>query len=231
MPDTPKPNELLPGAGSPLVAGPPQGLIVRKASGGAIYPYSRKNFGGIIAAVAISAILLLTGIGGPFWPLIAIVVYLVVAVAVPNKARPKLRNFGPDGIHDAMQAQLRAMSGKVPSDVYGKVATIHAAILELLPRIDRLPPGSEDLYILRRIPLDYLPTTLEDYLTLPRSYASVGAGRGTKPPKQLLMEQLDLLEGKLAEISNDINAADADRLAANGRFLQDRFGTRDLELP
>ena len=108
---------------------------------------------------------------------------------------------------------------------------IQASILKLLPRVEHHPAGSEDFFIVQRTALEYLPSALDAYLHLPRAYATLHRVEGGKTPSQVLLDQLDLLEAKLDDISDDIAANDSDRLLANGRFLREKFGRSELEPP
>jgi hypothetical protein len=119
----------------------------------------------------------------------------------------------------------------VPADVLGKVSSIQDTILNLLPRVENLPPGSEDLFILERTALEYLPTALEAYLNLPRAYATLRPVSGGKTASQVLLDQLSLLDSKMNEISDDIAKNDSDKLLANGRFLAEKFGRSELQVP
>ncbi|HEV1997403.1 MAG TPA: hypothetical protein VGR61_04635, partial [Candidatus Dormibacteraeota bacterium] len=85
--------------------------------------------------------------------------------------------------------------------------------------------------IVRQTALEYLPAALESYLNLPRQYATLHRVEDGKTPSQVLVDQLDLLEVKLSEISDDIAGNDADRLLANGRFLREKFGRSELDPP
>jgi hypothetical protein len=49
----------------------------------------------------------------------------------------------------------------------------------------------------------------------------------TRTARQELRSQLDLLDQKLDDIAQDLQRQDADRLLANRRFLEARFGDRD----
>ncbi|HEV1997366.1 MAG TPA: hypothetical protein VGR61_04440, partial [Candidatus Dormibacteraeota bacterium] len=141
---------LPPGAGSPLVPGTPQGLIVRAPGHRVEYLYGRKNLVAGAAALVVGLGLLLTGIAGALWPLVAVGVYAAAALAVPGRRNHALHpGAEPGDVREALAAQLRALGGKVPNDVYGKVAKIQASILALLPRVEHLPAGSEDLFIVR----------------------------------------------------------------------------------
>jgi len=55
--------------------------------------------------------------------------------------------------------------------------------------------------------------------------------QGTKTPTAVLLDQLNLLDSKMQEISDDIARSDSDRLLANGRFLREKFGRSELQAP
>jgi hypothetical protein len=111
-----------------------------------------------------------------------------------------------------------------------KVLKIRQSILGILPRSGNLPPGSPELFVLERTATDYLPTALEAYLNLPKAYATLHAVQDGKTPKEILLAQLTLLESKMNEVADDVHRNDSDRLLANGRFLQERFGRSPLSL-
>ena len=50
-----------------------------------------------------------------------------------------------------------------------------------------------------------------------------------KTARQELKAQLDLLDTKLDDIAQDLQRQDADRLLANRRFLESRFGARNAD--
>lgn len=73
--------------------------------------------------------------------------------------------------------------------------------------------------------LDYLPTALQSYLSLPRGYANLHPITPGKTAKQVLLDQLDLLDKQLVQVTHAVLKGDTDRLVvANGRFLESRFG-------
>ena len=78
---------------------------------------------------------------------------------------------------------------------------------------------------------DYLPSTLQAYLNLPRAYATVHRFSDGRTAAQVLIDQLTLLDKKLGDVADAVNKNDADALLANGRFLEDRFGGSDLKVP
>jgi hypothetical protein len=139
--------------------------------------------------------------------------------------------FDPNDVRHALDQEVRQVSGRVPPDVLAKVQSIQQIILGILPRTGTLPPGSPELFVVQRTATDYLPTALESYLNLPRAYATLHPVQDGKTPKQVLLDQLTLLESKMNEVADDVHRNDTDRLLANGRFLEERFGRSALSLP
>jgi len=194
------------------------------------YLYSRKNIVGSLLAL-VGLVLSLTGIFAAVWLVIVVAFYLIGVLLTPgNKAIDLSTGFDPNDVKLALDTQVRLITGKVPPEVMAKVLKIRQIILGILPRSGNLPPGSPELFVVERTASDYLPTSLAAYLNLPRAYATLHAVQDGKTPKAILLDQLTLLESKLNEVADDVHRNDADRLLANGRFLQERFGQSSLSL-
>jgi hypothetical protein len=196
-----------------------------------IYLYSNKNLVGC-ALAAVGLVLFFTGLVGSLWPLVVIGLYVAGALLTPANKTYDL-HFGSDAgdVRRALSEQMKTIAGRVPDEVVAKVGSIQDTILALMPRIERLPAGSEDSYVVERTALEYLPTTLETYLNLPKAYATLRPVADGKTPAQLLLDQLSLLDSKMQEVSDDIARNDSDKLLANGRFLAEKFGTSELAAP
>jgi hypothetical protein len=146
----------------------------------------------------------------------------------------------PEHVELALQSQLsnedltrqlndlvRDVRKRLPPEALEKVQSIQASILSVLPL---LPPNSGDhnSFVLRRTVLDYLPRTLENYLNLPTAFANMHPVRDGKTPRQLLVEQLNLLDGEMQELVAAAAANDLQKLLAHGRFLEQKFQKDDL---
>ena len=113
-----------------------------------------------------------------------------------------------------------------------KVEQIRRKVDVLLSYADRFPPFSQDLYLVRQTASDYLPRTINAYLALPKQAAAdKPVIPGGKTAYQELKAQLDLLDSKLDDIAQDLQRQDTDRLLANRRFLEERFGSREGQKP
>src|SRR3982075_3037364 len=195
-----------------------------------MYLYSTKNIVGSLLAL-VGLVLFFAGIIGALWPVVVIGLYLIGVLVTPGNAAIDLRSgFDPDDIRHALDTEVRAISGRVSPDVLAKVQSIQQIILGILPRSGALPPGSPELFVVQRTATDYLPTALESYLNLPRAYATLHRVQDGKTSQQVLMDQLTLLESKMNEVADDVHRNDTDRLLANGRFLEERFGRSALSL-
>jgi len=127
-------------------------------------------------------------------------------------------------------AQLRALLQKtkkrLPEDLQSKAQNISSKILELLPLLHTFENGgNREAFNVKQTALDYLPSTLENYLNLPTAYARLHVGADGKTPQQMLGNQLELLEKSLGETERLLLEGDLQKMQVNGRFLEDKFGT------
>lgn len=196
------------------------------------YLGSRKNVAGSLLALG-GLVLFFLGLLGPIWPLVVVALYLIGALAVPSPRRVLVGNasFDPEVVRSALDRLVRRVESRASPDVVAKLREIQQEILGVLPLADQFPPGSEDLFVIQRTATDYLPSALDPYLALPPEYAATRQLQGGKTPKQVLLEQLELIDSKMDEVVDAIHQRDTDRLLASGRFLEDRFGKGDLSLP
>ena len=195
------------------------------------YLGSGKNVAG--SALALGGLgLHFAGVLGGIWPLVVPALYLIGVLVVPaHRERPVAPDrFDAGRIQRALDGTLDMARGRVPSDVFAKLTSIRERTLALLPKAGDLPGGSQDLYVLQRTATDYLPTSVRFYLSLPTDYATTHVVQDGKTPLQVLQDQLDLLDDQMAEIGDAVNQRDSDRLLAQGRFLEERFGRPDGEL-
>jgi len=119
-------------------------------------------------------------------------------------------------------------ASQLPPDVDRKVDRIRRKAAVLGQHAERFPLGSRDLYVVQHTTADYLPTTINAFLEVPAWSVDTPTSDGRTPLK-ILHDQLGLLEAKLDEIAESVRNQRVDRLLANGRFLEERFGRGDDE--
>jgi hypothetical protein len=197
------------------------------------YLGSPKNIAGSGLAL-VGLALYFFGVVGAIWPFVVVALYAVGAILAPGPRRYDLAgNFDPDEIQAAV-GRVRGMAqGKLPPDAMTKLQAILTSITGLLPLARTLPAGSQDLFVIQRMATDYLPATLQPYLALPADYARTRQLPDGKTALQELLGQLDVLDSRMDEIVDAVHQQDRDRLLANGRFLEERFGNQGggLQLP
>jgi hypothetical protein len=116
---------------------------------------------------------------------------------------------------------------ELPIDLQVKVEQIRRKVDVLLGYADRFPPFSQDLYLVRQTASEYLPRTVNAFLSLPVDSVDKPLVAGGQTARDELRSQLTLLDSKLDEIAQDLQRQDADKLLANRRFLEARFGQRE----
>jgi len=196
------------------------------------YLGSAKNIAGCGLAL-VGLVLHFAGLLGPLWLVVVPALYLIGALVAPPARRPAVvaaDPFDPARIQRALDGTYDMARGRLPADVQARIGQIRQRIVELLPHAGDLPGGAADLYVLQRTARDYLPTTVRMYLALPTDYATTRVVQDGKTSLQVLRDQLDLLDAQMAEIADAVHQRDSDRLLAQGRFLEERFGRQSTEL-
>jgi hypothetical protein len=193
------------------------------------YATSTKHIVGMILAVG-GPVLALTGVvAAPVGLALTPVLYAIGALVAPSRRRVNVTaGIDPHDVRRSLDEIQRRIYGRVPSDIGRKVAALAKTITELLPRADAL--GAVAQHVLVRSATDYLPTSLQAYLDLPRAYADRQVVADGKTPLQLLSEQLDVLSRQIDQVAAAVNRADTDKLIAHGRFLAEKFGHGTLDI-
>jgi ABC-type nickel/cobalt efflux system permease component RcnA len=145
---------------------------------------------------------------------------------VSASRRPPVQPSQPDKAERKKAGPRPLRQTELPIDIQVKVEQIRRKVDVLLGYADRFPPFSQDLYLVRQTANDYLPSTISAYLALPNQTADKPLSANGQTAHQELKAQLDLLDARLDDIAQDLERQDTDRLLANRRFLEDRFGLR-----
>lgn len=190
------------------------------------YLRSPKN----IAGTALGALGLIgaavAGLLGIYWAPIALGLYGVGALVAPRRPQAQVVHEHEVTVEDIEEILLLLQSRirrKVGRDIYARVDSIGDTIRMLLPQIANINAGDYDLFNLRQTALDYLPAMLNEYLALDKEYRTEQIVQDGKTAKDLLIEQLDLLDDEMKEIAEDLGRGSAQRLIAHGRFLEAKF--------
>jgi len=190
----------------------------------ATYLTGRRNLVGSALGLLAAALLVIDPVG-PQGILLVIGFYLAGVLAVRGTPKVHRLGFDPTQVQRSLSAEIAAVAGRVPPDIWIRVQRIELTIrAEIMPRLDCLPLGAPELYLVERTARDFLPMAVETYLRLPGGYATP---RGMTA-YQVLVDDLDLLEAQMRRVAETVHRVDMDRLLAQHRFLEDRFRPLDL---
>lgn len=201
------------------------------APGRGLVPYltSRRNLAGSALALVGAGLIVADPVGIQGLLLVA-GLYLAGALSVRGKARVSRFGFDPQRMQKALAEQIGAAAGRLPPEVLSRIQRIELTIrTEILPRLDCLPLGAPELYLVERTVTDYLPTAVEAYLRLPSGYVSSQPGSHGRAALEVLLEELDFLDAEMRQVAEAVHRTDMDRLLAHKRFLIDRFRREDAK--
>lgn len=195
-----------------------------------LFLYSNGNIvGSLLGLLGLG--LFFGGIIRDFWFFIVLGMYGIGVLATPRSPTYELR-FRNQATADEIRAELnnlvKTIKNKVPADILVKVEHIRDSVLDILPYIVDFNSSDHHIFIIRQTVLDYLPEALQNYLNLPRAFATLHPVKDGKTAKQILAEQLDLLDHQLQQVAGDLSSNNAQALLIHGRFLEDKFSNADL---
>jgi hypothetical protein len=190
-----------------------------------LFLYSTPNLVGSALGI-LGLLMFFSGLIGSYWLLIVVGLYGIGVLATPKSPRYQLElhnQLTKDEIRDELEGLVRNIRKRVPKEIFEKVESIKDSILDILLHIVDLGSSDYSVYTIRQTALVYLPETLQNYINLPRAYANLHPVKDGKTAKQLLSEQLDVLDREMKDIAQDFYRDDTQRLLAHGRFLEEKF--------
>lgn len=196
--------------------------------------FGAPNLVGLGLSIPVVGLFIAGVISGPLVPLLALGAYGVGMIGTPRPKGLAAGSYSGGLDARALGKELARLEGesrrRLPKALADKVESIAATITELLPLLNNSSVDRQDLFALERTVSDYLPTALDNYLRLPHRYATSHVVADGKTPTDILGEQLDLIDEKMHEISEALAKDDVSKLLAQGRFLEERFGSPSSEL-
>lgn len=206
---------------------------------------SPANWSGLALAIAVLVLKSLGLVGLAGLPL-AVLGYAAGFVAgglwlgFPKLAGPAwdadALEFNDDG--DAREAMGRALRGvrglvqfnpdnRLPASLQAKVLELCSALEQLLAQWER-SKGALSLqegFYARHIAISYLPDALKTYLSIPAQYANSRPIKDGKTAIDIFRGTIVELEGKVAQLADDLASQDAHAFLAHSQFLHEKFGS------
>ncbi len=193
------------------------------------YVRSRKNIAGCILAVGGPVLIFAGVVAAPVGLALMPVLYAIGALAAPPRRRVDVvAGLDKNDVRTSLdKIQRRSWPGSRGGSAPRSTRSRERSKTSCPASTGSAPARRGSMCSM--CATDYLPTAIQAYLDLPRHYADTHVVADGKTSLDLLADQLDLLEKEINEIVDNVNRADADRLVANGRFLEEKFGSHPLD--
>lgn len=190
-----------------------------------LFLYGSKNLVGCALALA-GLGMFFTGVIDDWWLPIVAGLYAVGWLAVPadRELEVQVRNEATQAdLIDGIAVLVKDSRAKLPREAVERLERIQSTVVELAPKLfDGGMAMDYAISLINAVTRD-LPETVRNYVHLPTAFANLHVVQGGKTCKELLVEQLDLLNSQLSKIAENVYKDDADALLVNGKFLQEKF--------
>lgn len=196
---------------------------------------SNKNMVGLGFA-SIVIVLAIIGILKAFWLPITVMTYIFGYLVGPEEKKIKFYHIRGENLNDYVGfiEKLKnniGQSTKLPVEAQNMIIIINTNAIELLVFLqgkENFDEHSEEFTNFKSIFDSYLPKLINQYEKLPVKYATQVKTSNGKTAKEMLLEQLKLLEQKVTEISYGMYENDVTALKVNGRFLKEKFANQSF---
>ncbi|MFV0461291.1 MAG: hypothetical protein ACK5MT_21260 [Actinomycetales bacterium] len=148
-------------------------------------------------------------------------------------AAPAGEPITPHELEETLTELIRRVNRegeRMPEGGVPAVREVEDVLRPLLAYLQQSPATEAEMIGVRAVITDYLPTTVETYLRLPRDFVATHRNASGNSPAEELIEQLDLLAAGAREYATAIYAGDAQLLTNQGRFLHSKFARSELDL-
>lgn len=195
-----------------------------------LYLYSNGNIAGCALAL-VGPALLFAGVINTGWLLITAGLY-AAGYFLAGRPQSVQRRIEDTLTREEILARLDRMVRTALPHLTAPMAThlesIRTSIGEVLPRMMGAGTYDADLFTVKETVLRYLPETLANYIELPPMFRNTRVLKDGKTARELLSDQLVLLDDKMQEVVTNVASSDAQALLANGKFLETKFRQPDF---
>lgn len=195
-----------------------------------LYLYSTRHIVACTTALAGPALLFL-GVIREGWVLITAALYAAGYLMTPA---PQALDAGLtqslsfEAMLERFDRLVNEARAQLPPKMVGLLDSIRRSIQEALPRLGDGRVFDDNLFTVRETIARYLPETLANYIALPPIFRVTRVLKDGKTARDLLMDQLVVLDNQMKEVVGNLARGDADALLANGEFLEAKFRERDF---
>lgn len=190
-----------------------------------LFLYSNQNIVGSALGL-LGLALFFVGLIKSFWFFIVVGLYGIGYVIAPRNRAVQFhlkQDLTIDELQKALDRLVRKVTKKVSPPVLERISSIVESLNALLPQLSKLNETDHHLHVIKQTATDYLPNMLNTYLELPPAFARFHIIKGEKTPRDLLLDQLDILDNEMKSILTDLHTRDTEALMAHGVFLKNKF--------
>ncbi|WSV29626.1 hypothetical protein OG331_19290 [Streptomyces sp. NBC_01017] len=193
------------------------------------YLESRKNIAGSACGLA-GVVLTLTGVAGPYWPVVVAGLYGAGALIAPPEL-PALPDFpDPSAQLDEVRGDFEKLRGyladiELSVTAAARLRELTELLTALLDRgwvAELLTHDPEGVHVLSRIVRRDLPEAVDSFV---RTRWWTRMTPGTESPELHLERQLGLLKKDAERLAASLREVEARRQETHTRYLEDRGGT------
>jgi hypothetical protein len=195
-----------------------------------LYLYSTPNIVGFGAAL-IGPALRLLGVLQEEWLLVTAAFYAAGYLVIPpaRGLEPAAMQSLPfEAALEQFDRMVQSVAPQLQPAMLARLESIRGSVAEVLPRLVGNDTVDESLYTVRETIVRYIPETLANYLALPPVFRLTRVLKDGKTARDLLLEQLAMVDDQMKEVVGNVARGDVDALLANGQFLEARFRDRDF---
>jgi hypothetical protein len=192
-----------------------------------LFLYSTPNIAGSLLGL-LGLLLFFTGIVKSFWVLIVIGLYGIGYLGAPRNGQVDLaieHEIANEDLQQQLDKLLKQVDKHLSEPVMDRLKSIRETLIALIPHLQGMVRSDHNLHVIKSTASQYLPEMLEKYLALPPAFARFHSLKSGKTPRDLLLEQLDVLDRELKLILEDVHLKDTDALAAHGLFIKNKFAS------
>lgn len=190
-----------------------------------LFLYSDRNLAGSILAL-IGLGLFFYEVFDDWWFPIVVGLYLVGYLAMPGNRALEVQahqEATQANLTGSVENLLREAATILPREAIERLQAIEQTVEALAPKLfDGAMAMDAAATLINAVTRD-LPETVRNYGRLPAAFANLHVVENGKTCKQLLLEQLELLDVQLRKIAESVYKQDAEALVVNGKFLKEKF--------
>ena len=185
----------------------------------------------LVSAIAWSLIVNPLGILGILLVMMLMIAVMVGAVAFSGERRVRAQAIGRAASLPQIAARadeyLHQQRRALPAPAQDLTDMIGQRLAGIGPQLERIDAGHPDARELRRLVGEELPDLIDKYRHIPAELRR--ADRNGRVPERDLIDGLELVDARIAEITHNLGADDMDRLSSHKRYLEMRYRDDKVE--